>query len=46
MPYCKVKQQMKMVENDTEHVKLDLAVLEFHFCVCDPWTTELHEMNE
>ena len=24
----------------------DLNALECHFFVCDPWTTELHEMNE
>ena len=40
-----------MVENVTNKdffviLKLDLNALECHFFVCDPWTTELHEMNE
>ena len=45
-PYCKWNSKMKMVENDTNMWKLDLNVLKCHFCVCDPWTTELHEKNE
>ena len=51
MPNCQVKRQKengRKCKNKDFFIilKLDLNALECHFFVCDPWTTELHEMNE